>query len=161
MMELLYHLGMLDMKDELLAHSYISTCMMPYITSQFMPRKIADRPKVVPTGCTNLAFIGQFIETKEDAVFTVETSCRTAMQAVYQLSGIEKKQLTVVPTFYDIRYLLSNIKKQKNIDTFTNKDLPNINLLNIKQLENKILTMLNQIEQAPSMYPGKDSPKNT
>ena len=45
--EMLYHFGMLDMKDEVLAHSHISTCMMPYITSQFMPRKESDRPTII------------------------------------------------------------------------------------------------------------------
>ena len=40
--------------------------MMPYITSQFMPRKISDRPKVIPEGCVNLAFIGQFVELPGD-----------------------------------------------------------------------------------------------
>jgi myosin-crossreactive antigen len=46
--------------------------MMPYITSQFMPHKISDRPRIVPDGCTNLAFIGQYVEVPGDAVFTVE-----------------------------------------------------------------------------------------
>ena len=41
----------------------------------FMPRNISDRSKVVPEGCKNLAFIGQYVKTPEDAVFTVETSC--------------------------------------------------------------------------------------
>ena len=81
---------MLDLRDEMLAHTYVSTCMMPYITSQFMPRHISDRPKVVPDGCTSLAFIGQYVETPSDAVFTVETSCRTGMYAAYALSGVEK-----------------------------------------------------------------------
>lgn len=56
--EILYHFNMLDIKDEVLAHAHISTCMMPYITSQFMPRTGTDRPRVVPEGCTNLAFMG-------------------------------------------------------------------------------------------------------
>jgi oleate hydratase len=158
MTELLYHLGMLDMKDELLAHSYISTAMMPYITSQFMPRRIADRPEVVPAGCTNLAFIGQFVETPEDAVFTVETSCRTAMHAVYQLTGIEKKQVEVAPTFYDMRFVLALFKKFKNIDTFTRSDLPKINPLKIGEMEKKILTSLNQVEPMPILYPGREKP---
>lgn len=34
---ILYHFNLLDMKDEVLFHAYVSTCMMPYITSQFMP----------------------------------------------------------------------------------------------------------------------------
>jgi hypothetical protein len=46
--------------------------MMPYISSQFMPRNINDRPKVIPEGCVNLAFIGQFVELPGDVVFTVE-----------------------------------------------------------------------------------------
>ncbi len=68
--EILYHFNLLDMKDEVLFHAYVSTCMMPYITSQFMPRTCTDRPKVVPDGCTNLGFIGQFVEVPGDVVFT-------------------------------------------------------------------------------------------
>lgn len=56
LLEILYHFNMLDIKDEVLSHAHISTCMMPYITSQFMPRTGTDRPRVVPEGCTNLAF---------------------------------------------------------------------------------------------------------
>lgn len=158
MTELLYHLGMLDMKDELLGHSYISTCMMPYITSQFMPRKISDRPMVIPQGCTNLAFMGQYVETPEDAVFTVETSCRTAMHAVYEMCGMEKKQLEVAPTFYDMRYVLALVKKLQNIDSFTAGDLPKVNPLKIKQLEKQVFTFLNQVEPMPSLFPGKEKP---
>ncbi len=50
MTEFLCHLGLLEMKDELLAHAYVSTCMMPFINSEFMPRRVTDRPKVVPDG---------------------------------------------------------------------------------------------------------------
>ena len=46
-------------------------CMMPYINSQFMPRKVTDRPRAVPEGCTIFGFIGQYVEVKDDAVFTV------------------------------------------------------------------------------------------
>lgn len=159
MTELLYHLGMLDMKDELLAHTYVSTCMMPYITSQFMPRKISDRPKVIPEGCTNLAFMGQYVETPEDAVFTVETSCRTAMHAVYGLTKLEKKELEVAPTFYDVRFILATMKRYKNIDKFTRADLPPVNPLKIKQMEQAAVDFLNNIEPNPSMYPGKNAPE--
>lgn len=159
MTEMLYHFGMLDIKDELLKHSYISTCMMPYITSQFMPRNIADRPKIIPDGCTNLAFIGQFVETPEDAVFTVETSCRTGMYAAYQLSGVEKKPLEVAPTFYDLRYIIGQLKKIQNIDgEITAKDLPKINPLKIRETEKTLLKLVNGIEKYPSLYPGKEPP---
>jgi oleate hydratase len=157
MTEFLYHLGMLDMKDDLLAHSYISTCMMPYITSQFMPRKIADRPKIVPDGCTNLAFIGQYVETPEDAVFTVETSVRTAMQAVYYLTKVDKDPIEVNPTFYDMRYVLAGIKKNANVDKLTTKDLPKIDPNKIEDFQKLLVDFLNNnIEPMPSLYPGRD-----
>ena len=159
MTELLYHLAMLDLKEELLSHTYVSTCMMPYITSQFMPRNIADRPKVVPDGCTNLAFIGQYVETPSDAVFTVETSCRTGMYAAYALSGVEKKPLEVAPTFYDLRYIKGQLMKIQNIDgKLTAKHLPKVNPLKLRETEQKILELLNGIEPYPSLYPGKEAP---
>ncbi|MGN0298003.1 MAG: oleate hydratase [Lachnospiraceae bacterium] len=157
--EMLYHFGMLDLKDELLSHTYVSTCMMPYITSQFMPREITDRPKVVPEGCTNLAFIGQYVETPSDAVFTVETSCRTGMYAAYALSGVEKKSLEVAPTFYDLRYVIAQIKKIQNINgPITGKNLPKMNPLKFREMERKILALVNGIEEYPSLYPGKEPP---
>jgi len=50
--ELLYHWSEAKI-DSILEHTKVSTSMMPYITSQFMPRKIDDRPKVIPEGCVN------------------------------------------------------------------------------------------------------------
>lgn len=158
--EVLYHFGMLDLKDEMLKHTYISTCMMPYITSQFMPRKMTDRPKVVPDGCKNLAFIGQYVETPSDAVFTVETSCRTGMYAVYELSGVEKKTLEIAPTFYDVRYILAQLKKVQNIQgEITEKDLPVINPFKIKETQRTVLKLVNSVDAYPSLFPGKESPK--
>lgn len=76
---------------------------MPYITSQFMPRTGTDCPRVVPEGCTNLAFMGQFVEIPGDVVFTIETSVRTPLQAVYQLTGLEKEllqKINSIPPYY-------------------------------------------------------------
>jgi len=67
-------------------------CLMPYITSQFLTRKMGDRPDVIPQDSTNLAFLGQFVEIEEDVVFTVEYSVRSAQEAVYGLMGMKKKQ---------------------------------------------------------------------
>ena len=64
--------------------------MMPYITAFFMPRTKGDRPKVVPDGCVNFAFLGQFADTPRDTVFTTEYSVRTAMEAVYGLLGVDR-----------------------------------------------------------------------
>lgn len=63
-------------------------CIMPYITSMFMPRQLGDRPLPVPAGSKNFAFISQFVEIPDDVVFTVEYSVRAAQTAVYQLLGI-------------------------------------------------------------------------
>ena len=72
-------------------------CRMPYITSMFMPRHLADRPTPVPANTKNFAFISQFVEIPEDVVFTVEYSIRAAQVAVYELLGAERKVPPVTP----------------------------------------------------------------
>jgi len=72
----------------------------------FMPRAKGDRPQIVPEGCTNLGLSGQFVETNNDVVFTVETSVRSARVAVYTLTDCNKQVPDIVPTQYDIRNML-------------------------------------------------------
>ena len=83
-------------QSAVMAASNCIPCAMPYITSQFMVRKLGDRPKVVPDGSTNLAFLGQYAEQPDDVVFTVEYSIRCAMTAVYTLLNID---LTPPPVY--------------------------------------------------------------
>lgn len=155
--EILYHFNMLDIKDEVLAHAHISTCMMPYITSQFMPRTGTDRPRVVPEGCTNLAFMGQYVEVPGDVVFTIETSVRTPLQAVYQLTGLEKELIEVYPCEYDMRYFMERMKKFAGIEgPVTEKDLPRINPFKVGELKRELLKKLNGIPPYYVMYQGKD-----
>ena len=155
--EFLYHMNMLDMKDELLKHIYVSTCMMPYITSQFMPRKEIDRPRIVPQGCTNLAFIGQYVEVPGDCVFTVETSVRTPLEAVYMLTHLDKEILYVYPSKYDIRYMVEVFKKNGNIEgKITKKDFPKINPLKLPKIADDFLEQLNNIPPYYKMYTGRD-----
>ena len=157
MTEFLYHLGLLDMKDELLAHTYVSTCLMPYINAEFMPRKVTDRPKVVPEGCTNLGFIGQFVEVQDDAVFTVETSVRTAMEAVYQLTKLDRDIIEVYPSRYDIRHQITSMKRNMGIKgKFTAADLPKINPLKLNAIKKQILDYLNSIPPYYPLYTGRD-----
>ena len=87
--EWLYHLGVpVDQIPELAENSAVCVpTMMPYITAFFMPRRKGDRPDVIPDGCVNFAFLGQFAETPRDTIFTTEYSVRTAMEAVYGLLG--------------------------------------------------------------------------
>jgi oleate hydratase len=91
MTELCGHLRFDSAVAHILETSICIPCMMPYITSQFMPRVKGDRPAVRPVGTTNLAFIGQFCEIPDEVVFTVEYSVRSAQIAVYSLLGIDKE----------------------------------------------------------------------
>lgn len=106
--ELLHHLKFDDYIPEMIKTSNCIPCILPFITSQFMPRKISDRPQVRPKGYKNLAFIGQFVEIPEGVVFTVEYSVRTAMTAVYDFLNINKE----IPAYFkgdkDIRVLFDS-----------------------------------------------------
>ncbi len=108
--ELLYHMGKKDEIPEILKNVNVIPCMMPYTTSQFMPRVKGDRPDVIPQGSTNLAFLGQFAEVADDCVFTVEYSIRSAIMAVYTLLNLEKKVPEVYPSKYDIRVIAAAAK---------------------------------------------------
>lgn len=145
--EFLYHMGMLDIKEEVLAHTYISTCMMPYITSQFMPRKIADRPKVIPEGCKNLALIGQYVELSGDVVFTVETSVRTAMMAAYGLLNLDRQVMPLYEAQYDTRILTMCLKKMLGTDKISLESLPKINPLKIKEETKDIFDFVNSMPE--------------
>lgn len=121
--ELCYHLGIIDQLDDVVASTRVRTALMPYITAQFMPRAAGDRPEVVPAGCTNLALIGQFVETRNDVVFTMESSVRTARVAVYTLLGLNKQVPDISPTQYDIRTLLKAARALSNGEPFPGERL--------------------------------------
>ncbi len=108
--ELCYHLGIKDDLENVLKNTIVRTAFMPYITSMFMPRAKGDRPRIVPKGCKNLGLIGQFVETNNDIVFTMESSIRTARIAVYTLLDLNKQVPDINPLQYDIRQLLKAIK---------------------------------------------------
>lgn len=106
--EWLFHLGVpVEDIPELAAEAAQTVpVMMPYIDAFFMPRHAGDRPAVVPEGAVNFAFIGQFAETTRDTIFTTEYSVRTAMEATYQLLGVERGVPEVFNSTYDLRFLL-------------------------------------------------------
>ena len=108
--ELCYHLGIEQQLDEIIANTKIRTALMPYITAQFMTRAAGDRPTSVPEGCTNLGLIGQFVETHNDIIFTMEASIRTARIGVYKLLNIPKQVPDISPTQYDIRNLIKGAR---------------------------------------------------
>lgn len=106
--EWLYHIGMDEskIKDYSENACNTTTCFMPYINAFFQPRKNVDRPKVVPEGAVNFAFIGQFAETPRDTIFTTEYSMRTGMESVYTLLNVDRGVPEVWVSQYDIRELL-------------------------------------------------------
>jgi oleate hydratase len=110
MTELLGHLRFDAHKNLILKTSNCIPCMMPYITSQFMPRVKGDRPPVKPPGTTNIAFIGQYCELPDDVVFTVEYSVRAAQTAVIALLGLDKEVSPLYKAQYDLGVLLGAAK---------------------------------------------------
>lgn len=116
--ELCYHTGIIDQLDNVVKNTIVRTAFMPYITSMFMPRAKGDRPRVVPEGCKNLGLIGQFVETNNDVVFTMESSVRTARIAVYELLKLNKQVPDINPLQYDIRHLLKAAKTLNDNESF-------------------------------------------
>ncbi|NCB33571.1 MAG: oleate hydratase, partial [Erysipelotrichia bacterium] len=106
--EWLYHIGVPIEQIEDLASSSCNTVpvMMPYITAFFMPRTTDDRPKVIPDGAVNFAFLGQFAEEPRDTIFTTEYSMRTGMEAVYTLCNVDRGVPEVWGSVYDVRNLI-------------------------------------------------------
>ncbi len=105
--ELLHHLpreaaGLLD-------DARCVPCIMPFITSQFMPRAAGDRPAVTPLESANFAFLGQFCELAEDTVFTVEYSVRSARVAVSNLLGTAAPP-PIYPGYRNPRVLLRALR---------------------------------------------------
>jgi oleate hydratase len=108
LIELCSHLKFNADLQKILRTSNCIPCMMPFITSQFMPRKGTDRPKVVPKGSTNLAFIGQYCEIPDDVVFTVEYSVGAAQIAVYTLLGIDKEIPAMYKGQHDVKVIFNS-----------------------------------------------------
>lgn len=124
--EWLYHMGVpTDQIDEMaLKSANCVPCMMPYVTAYFMPRAEGDRPNVVPEGCVNAAFIGNFAETPRDTVFTTEYSVRTAMEAVYTLLNVDRGVPEVFASAYDVRVMLDSTAKMMDEKKLTDLQLP-------------------------------------
>lgn len=108
--ELCSHLRFDAQAPSILEAAICIPCMMPYITSQFLPREKGDRPLVVPPGSTNFAFIGQFCEIPDDVVFTVEYSVRSAQIGVYSLLKLDKKVFPLFKGQHDMSILFNSVK---------------------------------------------------
>lgn len=110
--ELLHHLHLEDKITSIMDDIVnVIPCMMPYVDAQFQPRKMKDRPPVVPTGSVNFAMASQFVEIPEDMVFTEEYSVRAARIAVYTLMDVDKAICPVTPYDKNPKVLMKAVKK--------------------------------------------------
>lgn len=101
LVELFSHLGMQEDLPTLLECSICIPCMLPYTTSQFMPRGKGDRPPVIPPGTANLAFVGQYCEIPDNVVYTVEYSIHAARLAV---AGLLDLDVEIPPTYKGLEH---------------------------------------------------------
>lgn len=148
--EWLYHMGVPESQihDMATKSAHTIPCMMPYITAFFMPRRAGDRPKVVPDGSENFAFLGQFADTPRDTVFTTEYSVRTGMEAVYTLLDIDRGVPEVFNSCYDIRVLLDSTVKMMDGKKPGDTKLPFImNLVKKKGLKKISGTVIEEVLQ--------------
>lgn len=112
LVELYSHLGFQADIPRFLAAANCIPCMLPYTTSQFMPRAPGDRPEVIPAGTANLAFIGQYCEIPDDVVYTIEYSIHSARLAVTSLLGLPD---TIPPTYKGLEHPYALVSALKRI----------------------------------------------
>lgn len=85
---------------------------MPYASALFNNRAKSDRPEVIPTHSTNLAFTGEFVEQPYQMVFTEQSAVRSGEIAAYHFAGIQESQLVKTPRYdKDPRVLLRAAKR--------------------------------------------------
>jgi oleate hydratase len=112
LVELYSHLGFDSEIPTFLATANCIPCMLPYTTSQFMPRASGDRPEVIPTGTANLGFVGQFCEIPDDVVFTIEYSIHSARLGVTSLLGLSEE---LPPTYKGLEHPYALVSALKRI----------------------------------------------
>lgn len=98
--EMCHHFGFVDELPKILESTTVIPTVAPYLMSHFLPKKRRDRPPPVPEGSTNLAFMGQFVESGE-CVMLVESSVRSARIGVYSLLDVNRKVPTVFTSLYN------------------------------------------------------------
>jgi oleate hydratase len=72
---------------------------MPYASALFNNRAKADRPEVIPTHSTNLAFTGEFVEQPYQMVFTEQSAVRSGEIAAFHFAGVPMDKLVKNPRF--------------------------------------------------------------
>ncbi|MFH1378105.1 MAG: oleate hydratase [Planctomycetota bacterium] len=117
LIELCSHLGFSNRLDRIIDTSICVPCLLPYVTSQFLPRGKGDRPPVIPKGITNLALLGQFCEIPDDIVFTLEYSVRSAQIGVFSLLNLDKQPTSVHKAYRNPKNTIRAIRAVMARDT--------------------------------------------
>ena len=114
--ELLYHLHLIDKKEEFLRDIInVIPHIIPYVDIDLNQMKINNLLEVVPRGSTNFAMINELVYMPEDIVVTEEYSVSYAKNAVYTLFNVDNKN-TCPSIIHDknplmfIKALLESIK---------------------------------------------------
>ena len=125
------------------------TCVKKPMTQcsgeEIMPR-ITAIPVVMPY------ITSQFVEMEGDVVFTVETSVRTAMIAVYRMLHLDRPITPLFQGQYDIRMVNVALKTLLGKDKIEVSDLPKVNPLKLPQTMHEIVNAINQILPVPEYY---------
>jgi len=125
------------------------TCVKKPMTQcsgeEIMPR-ITAIPVVMPY------ITSQFVEMEGDVVFTVETSVRTAMIAVYRMLLLDRPITPLFQGQYDIRMVNVALKTLLGKDKIEVSDLPKVNPLKLPQTMHEIVNAINQIPPVPEYY---------
>ena len=125
------------------------TCVKKPMTQcsgeEIMPR-ITAIPVVMPD------ITSQFVEMEGDVVFTVETSVRTAMIAVYRMLLLDRPITPLFQGQYDIRMVNVALKTLLGKDKIEVSDLPKVNPLKLPQTMHEIVNAINQIPPVPEYY---------
>ena len=112
LVELYSHLGFQADMPEFLAAANCIPCLLPYTTSQFMPRTPGDRPEVIPAGTQNLAFVGQYCEIPDNVTYTIEYSIHSALIAVNALLDLPEE---LPPTYKGLEHPYALVSALKRI----------------------------------------------
>ena len=143
---------MTQCSGEEIKREFLYYCGLEDKIDEIMPRKLKDRPEVIPAGNRNLAFIGQFVELEGGVVFTVETSVRTAMIAVYRMLLLDRPITPLFQGQYDIRMVSVALKTLLGKDKIEVSGLPKVNPLKLPQTMHEIVNAINQIPPVPEYY---------
>ena len=85
-------------------------------------------------------------------MFTVETSVRTAMTAVYKMLHLDRPVTPLFKGQYDIRMVTIALKTLLGKDKIEISDLPKISPLKINAMQRQFVDFINSIPPVPKYY---------